>query len=77
MVKFNAGILSFPLANLSSSPFSVIKEYSKFNKLCRSVVSNAKAKCFAASGYADQLIRHLSSVIRFLFYPDFLFQKYK
>ena len=48
MVKFNAGILSSPSANSSNFPLTVIKEYSKFNKLCKSVVSNAKAKCFAA-----------------------------
>ena len=55
MVKFNARVLSSPLANLSNSPLPVIKEYSKFNKLCRSAVSNAKAKCFTASGYAESV----------------------
>ena len=44
MVKFNAAILSSPLANLSNSPLSVFKEYLKFNKLCKSAVSNAKAE---------------------------------
>ena len=48
MVKFNAGTLSSPSANLSNFHLSVIKEYSKFNKLCKSAVSNAKEKCFAA-----------------------------
>ena len=53
MVKFNTGILSSPWANLSNSPLSVIKEYLKFNKLCKSAVSNAKAKCLAAIGNAE------------------------
>ena len=53
MVKFNAGILSSPSANSSNFPLSVIKEYSKFNKLSKSVVSNAKAKCFAAVGNVE------------------------
>ena len=52
MVRFIAGILSSPSANLSNSPLSVIKENSKFSKLFKSVVSNANAKCFAAIGKA-------------------------
>ena len=55
MVKFIAGILSSPSANLSNSPLSVIKENSKFNKLFKSVVSNAKAKYFAAVGKAESV----------------------
>ena len=50
--KNNAGNLSSPSANLSNSTFSFSKEYSNFNKLCNSVVSKAKAKCFSASGNA-------------------------
>ena len=55
MVKVIAGILSSPSANLSNSPLSVIKENSKFNKLFKSVVSNAKAKYFAAVGKAESV----------------------
>ena len=53
MVKFNAGTLYSLLANSSDFPLSVIKEYSKFNKLCKSAVSNAKEKCFAAIGNSE------------------------
>ena len=55
MVKFNAGTLSSPSANSSNFPLSVIKEYSKFNKLCISAVSNAKEKCFAAIGNSESV----------------------
>ena len=55
MVKFNAGILSSPSANSSNVPLSAIKEYSKFNKLSKSAVSNAKAKCFAAVGNVESV----------------------
>ena len=55
MVKFIAGILSSPSANLSNSPLSVIKENSKFSRLFKSVVSNANAKCFAAVGKAESV----------------------
>ena len=55
MVEFIAGILSSLSANLSNSPLSVIKENSKFNKLFKSVVSNEKAKCFAAVGKAESV----------------------
>ena len=47
--------MSSPSANLSNSSLSVIKEYSKFNKLCKSDVSKAKAKCFAAIGNAESV----------------------
>ena len=51
MVKFNAGTLSSPSANLSKlSVLSVIKEYWRFNKLCKFAVSNVKEKCFTAIG---------------------------
>ena len=40
MVKFNAGILSPPCFNSNNFPRLFINEYSKFNKLCKSVVSN-------------------------------------
>ena len=55
MVKFNMGTLSSRLANLSNFPLSVVKEYSKFNKLCKSAVSNAKEKCFAAIGNSESV----------------------
>ena len=55
MVKFNAETLSSPSANSSNFPLSVIKEYPKFNKLCKSAVSNAKEKCFAAIGNAESV----------------------
>ena len=51
MVKFNAGILSPPCFNSNNFPRLFINEYSKFNKLCKSVVSNPKATCFAAIRY--------------------------
>ena len=50
IVKFNAGILSSPCLNSINFPWSSIKEYSKLSKLCKSVVSNPKAECFAAIG---------------------------
>ena len=50
MINFNAGTLSSPSANWSNSPLSFNNEYSKFNKLFKSVVSKAKEKCFAATG---------------------------
>ena len=55
MVKFNAGILFSASANSSTFPLFVIKEYSKFNKLGKSAVSNAKAKCFTAVGKAESV----------------------
>ena len=55
MVKFVAGILSSPSANLSNSPLSVIKENSKFSRLFKFVVSNANAKFFAAVGKAESV----------------------
>ena len=55
MVKFIAGILSSPSANLSNSPLCVIKENSKFSRLFKSVVSNANAKCFAAVGKVESV----------------------
>ena len=33
----------------------IVNEYSKFNKLCKSVVSNLKANCFAAIGYVQSV----------------------
>ena len=51
IVKFNAGILSSHCLNSINFPWSSIKEYSKLSKLCKSVVSNPKAKCFAAIGF--------------------------
>ena len=71
MVKFDAGILSSRLANLSNSPLSVIKEYSKFIKLCRSAVSNAKAKYFAASGYAESVNTTFVQCDSFFFLSQF------
>ena len=55
MVKFNAGILSSLWLNSNSFPLLVIKEYSKFNKLWKSAVSNAKEKCFAAIGNSESV----------------------
>ena len=48
MVKFNADILSSPCVNSNNFPLSLINEYSKLSRLCKSVVSKPKAKCFAA-----------------------------
>ena len=55
IVKVKVEILSFPSANVSNSPLSFIKEYSKFNKLYKSDVSKAKAKYFAAIGNAESV----------------------
>ena len=53
MVNFNAGILSSFFGNSIKFPWSSSSEYSKFKKLCKSVVSNPNAKCFAAIGYSE------------------------
>ena len=55
MVNFKAGTLSFLSTSLSNFPLSVIKEYSKFNKLCKSAVSKAKEGCFASIGNAQSV----------------------
>ena len=74
MVEFIAGILSSLSANLSNSPLSVIKENSKFNKLFKSVVSNEKAKCFAAVGKAESVKTTLVQCEVFFFIPIFYFR---
>ena len=51
MGKLNAGILSSPYLNSNNFLWSLSNEYSKFNKLCKSVVSNPEATCFAAIRY--------------------------
>ena len=55
MVNFKAGTLSSPSTNLSNFPLSVIKEYSKFNKLWKSAVSKAKERCFAPIGNVESV----------------------
>ena len=55
MEKFNAGIFSSSCLNCNKFPLSLINEYSKFNKLCKSVVSNPKAKCLAAIGNIESV----------------------
>ena len=55
MGKLNAGILSSPCLNSNNFPWSLSNEYSKFNKSCKSVVSNPKATCFAAIRYTKSL----------------------
>ena len=74
MVKFNVGTLSSRSANLSNFPLSVVKEYSKFNQLCKSAVSNAKEKCFAVIGNSESVLNDISPM-RFVFYfiPIFYF----
>ena len=75
MVKFNAGTLSYPLANSSNFPLSVIKEYSKFDKLCKSTISNAKEKCFTAIGNSESVkITLLQCDSFFYFIPIFYFR---
>ena len=64
------------IKSLSNSPLSFNKEYSKFSKLLKSCVSKPKAKCFAAIGIKESVSLTLTNVIYFLFYPNFLFQKY-
>ena len=51
MGKLNAGILSSPYLNSNNFLWSLSNEYSKFNKLCKSVLSNPEAICFAAIRY--------------------------
>ena len=70
MGKFNAGTLSSLLPNSSNFPLSVTKEYSKFNKLCKSAVSNAKEKCFAAIGNSESVKITLAQFV-FYFIPIF------
>ena len=53
MVKFKAGTLSSPASNSNFLPLSSKRIYSKFKRLCKSVVSNPNAKCFAAIGYSE------------------------
>ena len=53
MVNFNAGILSSFFWNSIKFPWSSSSEYSKFKRICKSVVSNPNAKCFAAIGYSE------------------------
>ena len=77
MVKFNVGILFSLSANLSNSQLSVIKEYSKFNKLWKSTVSNAKTKCFAAIGIGESVNMTFVQCDSFFILSDFLFQKYQ
>ena len=73
MVKINARTLSSPSANSSNFPLSVIKEYSKFNKLCKSAVSNAKEKCSAAIGNAESVKMTLVQCdLFFYFIPIFI-----
>ena len=55
MVKFNAGTLFSSDLNSISLASSSNKEYSKFKRLCKSGVSNPKAKCFAAIGYFESV----------------------
>ena len=57
MVKINAGILSSYDLNSVSLASSSNKEYSKFKNICKSVVSNPNAKCFAAIGYFESVKR--------------------
>ena len=61
-MKFNEGILSSPCLNSNNLPQSFSNEYSKFNKLCKSVVSNPKAKCFAAIGYVESVKNYVSPI---------------
>ena len=49
MVKFKDVIFSYPSANCSNFLLSVISEYSKFNKLCKSDVSKGKSKMFCCN----------------------------
>ena len=55
MVKFNAGALSSPSEYISNFSLSVIKEYSKINKLYKCAVSNAKEKYFTAIGNSESV----------------------
>ena len=55
MVKFIAGILSSPVLNSINFPSSSNSKYSKFKRLCKSVVSNPNVKCLAAIGYFESV----------------------
>ena len=62
MVKFIAGILSSPVLNSINFPPSSNSEYSKFKRLCKSVVSNPNAKCLAAIGYFESVTQYTAFV---------------
>ena len=55
MVKFIAGILSSSVLNSINFPPSYNSKYSKFKRLCKSVVSNPNAKCLAAIGKLESV----------------------
>ena len=38
-----------------NSNLPITKEYSKFNKLCKPVISKTKGKCYAAIGNAESV----------------------
>ena len=74
MVEFIAGILSSPVLNSINFPSSSNSEYSKFKRLCKSVVSNPNAKCLAAIGYFESVNTEFvqCSVFKIFFYPSIL-----
>ena len=71
MVKFNAGILSSPCVNSNNFPLSLINEYSKLSRLCKSVVSKPKAKCLAAIGYIESVKTTLAQCDSFYILSQF------
>ena len=55
MVKFIAGIFSSAILNSINFPSSSNSKYSKFKRLCKSVVSNPNAKCLPAIGCFESI----------------------
>ena len=48
-------MLSSPILNSFNFSSSSYSQYSKFKRLCKSVVSNPNAKCHAAVGYFESV----------------------
>ena len=73
MVKLIAGILSSPVLNSINFPSSSNSKYSKFKRLCKSIVSNPNVKCLAAIGYFES-VNSVSPVPGFKnIFPPFYF----
>ena len=73
MVKLIAGILSSPVLNSINFPSSSNSKYSKFKRLCKSIVSNPNVKCLAAIGYFES-VNSVCSVRGFKnIFPPFYF----
>ena len=67
-------MLSSPILNSFNFSSSSYSQYSKFKRLCKSVVSNPNAKCLAAIGYFESVnIEFVQcDVLKIFFYPSSL-----